>query len=308
MTIQQLQYVIALDLHRHFVRAAQSCEVAQPTLTLQVKKLETEVGFKIFDRSTKPIQSTPMGAQFIEKARQIIREVDSLKELVNQDKNQLKGTFKLGVIPTLAPYLLPVFLKDFIDLHEGLSLEVKEMQSERIMEELDSGTLDIGIMATPLAHRNLREIPMFYEPFLIYAHANHGILKKQMATSEDMQQNGLWVLDQGHCFRNQVLNICGKKEGRAVERISFDSGSIETLKNMIKGHSGFTLVPELSVKPEDKALVRRFETPEPAREVSLVVHHTFTKELLLKHLRKSIQSSIPTEFKKNNRFVTVQWR
>jgi len=308
MTLQQLQYVVALDQYKHFVRASESCEVAQPTLTLQVKKLENEIGFKIFDRSSKPIQSTPMGHLFIEKARQIIREVESLKELVNQDKNELKGNFRLGIIPTLAPYLLPVFLKDFVDSHEGLSLEVKEMQSERIMEELDKGSLDIGIMATPLAHRHLREIPMFYEPFLVYAHPNHNILKKSIATSDDMHQNGLWVLDQGHCFRNQVLNICEKREARAVERISFDSGSIETLKNMIKGHSGFTLVPELAIGPQDQTQVRRFMAPEPAREISLIVHHTFTKELLLKHLRKSIQGSVPIKFKKNNRFVTVQWR
>ncbi|UII20614.1 hydrogen peroxide-inducible genes activator [Fulvivirga ligni] len=310
MTLQQLQYVIALDNHRHFVKAADSCFVAQPTLTLQVKKLEDEIGMSIFDRSSQPISPTIMGERFIIKARQILREVEGLKEMVNQELNEIKGTFKIGIIPTLAPYLLPKFLKDFSDDHPDIYLEIKEMQSEDIITGIQNSTLDIGLMVTPLHEGHVREIPLFYEPFLVYAHQHHPVLRKEKATAADITKKGLWLLDQGHCFRNQVLNICDEsKNGDNGNRITFESGSIETLKNMIQSHSGYTLVPELAVNQKhDYEYIRRFEEPQPAREVSLVVHNSFTKELLLTKLRKYIIKGVPDSFKKNERFITVKWR
>ena len=309
MTLQQLQYVVALDTHRHFVRAAESCHVSQPTLTLQVKKLEGEIGMLIFDRSTMPLTPTPMGEQFILRARQILREVDSLKALVNEDRHTLKGTFRIGIIPTVAPYLLPRFLKHFSDAFPEVNLEIKEIQSEQIIHRLHHNTLDIGILATPLSDRALREIPIYHEPFLIYAHENDPMLNKQEVRSEDIHHKGLWLLDQGHCFRNQVLNICQHQELVHSDRIVFETGSIETLKNMIQSHSGYTLIPELAVRnPMDKPYVRRFVEPQPAREISLVVHQSFTKELLLTNLRKSIVERIPDDFRSNNRMSRIEWR
>ncbi|MBL3655197.1 hydrogen peroxide-inducible genes activator [Fulvivirga sediminis] len=310
MTLQQLQYIVALDTHRHFVKAADSCFVAQPTLTLQVKKLEEEIGINIFDRSTQPIAPTLMGERFIIKARQILREVAGLKEMVNQELNEVKGKFKIGIIPTIAPYLLPLFLKNFSDDHPDIYLEIKEIQSEEIIAGIQNNTLDIGIMATPLSESHVREIPLFYEPFLVYAHRDHLLLKKEAADPANIERKGLWLLDKGHCFRNQVLNICDEERHNNTEtRISFESGSIETLKNMIQSHSGFTLIPELAVHPSyDNDFVKRFKEPQPAREVSLVVHNSFTKELLLSKLRKYILKGVPDGFKKNERFITVKWR
>ena len=310
MTIQQLQYIVALDEYRHFVRAAESCFVAQPTLTLQVKKLEEEIGVAIFDRSAHPITPTQMGEKFIGKAREILREVQSLKNLVNEERNALSGTYRLGVIPTLAPYLLPIFLKEFSDAHPEIQLEIKELQSEEIIQRLNQGKLDMAILATPLEENGLREIPLFYESFLVYAHPEHPILEKKKLSAKELDDNGLWVLDQGHCFRNQVLNICEKAgQLNASSQLSFESGSIETLKNMIKGYSGYTLIPELAVDfDRDDTFIRRFQSPQPAREISLVVHNSFSKDLLLQHLRKSILDQVPDSFLKNEKYSAINWR
>lgn len=310
MTLQQLQYVVALDTYRHFVKAAESCFVAQPTLTLQVKKLEEQIDLVIFDRSTQPIKPTPMGEVFITKARQVLRDIEQLKQLVNDDRTQVEGTYRVGIIPTLSPYLLPLFLADFSSDHPGTRLEIKEWQSEAIIEGLHKDTLDIGILATPLEDRGLREIPMFYEPFLIYANGNDPILSRPLISTEDLDLDGLWLLDQGHCFREQILNLCSQRDQKNDPRnVKFEGGSLETLKKMIQKISGYTLIPELAFDREmDNNLTRRFPEPQPSREISLVVHKSFTKELLLSELRKSILKYTPKSFKKNNHFVTVKWR
>ncbi|MEL6625947.1 MAG: hydrogen peroxide-inducible genes activator [Bacteroidota bacterium] len=309
MTIQQLQYIIALDNHRHFVRAADSCHVTQPTLTLQIQKLEKEIGVLIFDRSAHPIKPTPVGEKFINKSRQIVREIEGLKDMVNADKYQLKGTFHIGVIPTLAPYLLPLFVKDFSEAHPDITLNIKEVQSEGIITGVTNGTLDIGIMATPLQEGQLREIPLYYEPFFVYIHPDHALFEKETLRPDDIKEKGLWLLDKGHCFRNQVLNICQHDHLLQSERIAFDTGSIETLKNLIQNYTGYTLVPELAVQhPADTPYIKRFEEPQPAREISLVVHNSFTKEQLLHNLRKSILAGVPHHFEKNKEFIRVKWR
>lgn len=310
MTIQQLQYIVALDNHRHFVRAAESCHVTQPTLTLQVKKLEAQIGLQIFDRSTQPLTVTPMGQKIIFKARQVLREIEQLKEMVNTEKNRMQGTFRLGIIPSLSPYLLPPFLKEFTQRFPQARLQINEFQTEGIIEGLEANTLDIGILVTPINEPQIREIPLFYEPFLLYAHTEHPLLERKEVTTSDLNEKGLWILSQGHCFREQTLNLCQRSNDLAGEvNVQFESGSIETLKNMISSISGYTLIPELAFNPQREAEnVRRFASPEPAREVSIVVHNSFSKELLLAHLKKTILDQVPASFKKTNSFVRVDWR
>jgi len=310
MTIQQLLYVVALDNHRHFVKAAESCFVAQPTLTLQVKKLEEEIGLIIFDRTSQPLVPTPMGKRFIQKAREILRDIGDLKDMVNSEKGQMEGFYTLGIIPTLAPYLLPRFIKQFSDAHPGVKLEIKEMQSLEIVKALKGDLLDIGIMATPVDDNSIREILLFHEPFLVYACQGHPLLEKEEIDVADITDEGLWLLNEGHCFRNQVLNICNKTgKANKTREFTFESGSIETIKNMVQHDMGYSLVPELSItNPFDKPLVRRFSEPQLTREISLVVHQSFTKEVLLDHLRQTIVASIPPGFKKNSSFVRVKWK
>jgi len=309
MTIQQLQYVVALDTHRHFVKASESCYVAQPTLTLQVKKLEDQISTVLFDRSSQPLKPTPMGEIFILKARQILKEIEDLKELVNDERDQMDGEFRVGVIPTLAPNLLPRFIVDFMKSHPNTKLIVEELQSDKIIEQLQYKQLDLGILVTPLDEPNLREVPVFYEPFLVYTDEENELLKNKSVKVSQLKPEGLWILRQGHCFRNQTLNICGFDISENHKNLIMEGGSIETLKNMVKEVKGYTLIPELSYnRAIDSKNVTHFDEPKPVREVSIVVHKHFTKEKLITELRRSIIEHTPEKFKKNTRFVTVKWR
>lgn len=309
MTLQQLKYILALDKHRHFVKAAESCHVAQPTLTLQVKKLEEEVGMVLFDRSIQPLKPTPFGESFIQKASRVLGEMEELKTLVKQDRNQMEGEFRVGVIPTLAPSLLPLFISDFIESHPKTRLIIEELQSHRIMEQLENKQLDMGLMATPLHESNLREIPLFYEPFLIFTDQKNPLLKEYTVNSSQLKPEGLWILKQGHCFRNQTLNICEFDVSEQHRNLVMEGGTIETLKEMVRKVSGYTLIPELSYNSKnDQRNVRYFDEPQPVREVSIVVHKHFTKEKLITEMRKSILAKTPEHFKKNTRFQKVEWR
>lgn len=309
MTLQQLEYIVALDTHRHFVTAADSCFVTQPTLTLQIKKLENEMGTLIFDRSKHPIEPTKTGRQVINMARQILREVNSLKDYVNTEKDNLSGTFRIGVIPTVAPYLMPRFLKHFSDNNPKISLKVREIESEQIIHDIKHDLLDIGIMATPLEESNIREIPLYNEAFLLYIAQQHPLYARKAVTPEDLPENGLWLLNQGHCLRDQVLSICNQRKTSKIENITYESGSIETLRNLVKSHMGYTLVPELSVIDlKDDFRIKRFEKPEPTREISLVVHKGFSKEAVLENLRDSIMKNIPDSFVKAKKINRIRWR
>lgn len=309
MTIQQLQYVVALDTYKHFVKAAESCFVTQPTLTLQVKKLEEEISLVLFDRSTQPLEVTPMGKVFVQKARRILREVEELKELVNNDRNQIDGTFTLGIIPTLSPYLLPLFIKDFIDEHPNTKLIVEELQSHEMIEMIKHRELDLGLLATPIDEADINETPIFYEPFLVYADTENDLLKQSKLDKTNLKPEGLWTLKKGHCFRNQTLNICDLASSERHRNFEIDGGSIEVLKKMINEISGYTLIPELSYNEEtDSNQIVKFHDPQPVREISIISHKHFNKELLITELRKSILKNTPDSFQKNTKFKKVTWR
>lgn len=310
MTLQQLQYIVALDRHRHFVKASESCFVAQPTLTLQVKKLEEEISTVIFDRSTQPLKPTEIGEAFILKAKRILKEVEELKHMVNDDKDDISGEFHIGVIPTLGSSLLPLFLSDFAQAHPDTNLVIEELESEEIIERLEHKLLDIGLMVTPLEDDNFKEVPIFHEPFVVYANDAHGLLQKEKVKAKDLKPQEIWILKQGHCFRNQTLNICDfSKEAERMNGISMEGGSIETLKNLVKSVSGYTLIPELSYKVEhDKSNVVFFEEPQPAREVSIVVHKHFTKDKLINEIQNAIQKNIPEHFSRKKAYRTIKWR
>ena len=308
MTLQQLEYIVALDTHRHFVTAAEHCFVTQPTLTLQIKKLETEMGTVIFDRSKQPIVPTSAGEAIINKARQILREANQLKSMVNDEKDSIEGTFRIGVIPTIAAYLVPRFLNDFVEHNPKTKLIIREVESNQIIHELNNDTIDIGLMATPLNENNLRELPLFHEPFLLYTSTLHPYYTKKEIDAAEISEKGLWLLTEGHCLRHQVLNICNERNAKS-NNFTYESGSIETLKNLVKHNMGYTLVPELSVVDElSDQRVKRFTAPEPVREVSLVVHNSFNKEAILEKLSESIKKDLPNHFEKAKKFNRIKWR
>lgn len=311
MSIQQLRYLLAFDDLRHFSLAAKQCFVAQPTLTTQLKKLEEELGVQLIDRGASPLRPTPVGEKVIAQARIILEDVAGMHALLREETGSLEGTYVLGIIPTLAPYLLPLFLQSFTAGFPDVHLVIREMQSAEIMEGLKRGKVDIGLLVTPLEEKQLREIVLFHEPLLVYAAPGERILTNDPLLPEHVNQEELWIMEQGHCFRNQVLNICnfpsgGRHLGRSV---TFQAGSIETLKNMVRNNLGYTIIPEMSVHPElDREYVKPFAAPQPAREVSLVVSKAFSREQLLVELRKSILAVVPDRFRKNERYMGVAWR
>ncbi len=307
MTLQQLEYVLALDTYRHFVTAAEKCFVTQPTITIQVKKLEDEIGFSIFDKSKSPFVPTELGLRFITKVKTILSEVAELKNMVSDELDNLDGSFKIGVIPTISPYLIPLISGSFSEKYPNTILEIQEMQTSNIITALQKKEIDIGILVTPLNEPFIREIKLYNEPFVFYGkRCNAFKNKKNISAKEIEEMNNVWLLESGHCFRNQVLNICNNTNSN--KNIKFQSGSIEALKKMVDNYGGYTLVPEMAIDEKDEGCNIHFTEPKPIREVSIVVHHSFFREALLDVLRLEILDKTPKGFTKNKRFIKINWR
>ena len=305
MNLQQLVYIIALDIHRNHVKAADHCHVTQPTLSMMVKKLEEELGVRIFEK-TQPLKPTPSGEMVIVRARQILQEVKNLKEFIRNEKDSIEGEFRMAVIPTLAPYLLPRFLNEFLTKHPGTSFTIMEMQTEEIIRQLKNNRIDLAILVTPVDDKEIREIPVFYEPILLYTSENLKYFQQEKVSLKSLTTENLLLLEEGHCFRGQVMNLCATKAKKSHHQLNYQSGSFETLKAMVDNNYGYTLIPELAASSKNKH-VKHFTAPEPVREVSLVVHHGFMKEMLLQKLRDAILKAIPPHFKKNDKYVRVRW-
>jgi len=307
MTLQQLEYVIALDTHRHFVTAAEKCFVTQPTITIQVKKLEDEIGFLIFDKSKTPFKPTDLGEMFINKSKVILREVGELKNMVNTEMDNLEGEYRVGIIPTISPYLIPLISGSFSEKYPTTILKIEEMQTAHIIAALQKKEIDIGILVTPLNEPLIREIKLYNEPFVFYGQKNCFNKNKITISSKEIENmDNVWLLESGHCFRNQVLNICNNADNNKT--IQFQSGSIEALKKMVDNYGGFTLVPEMAVSKSDSGCNIHFTEPKPIREVSIVIHHSFSKDALIDALRQEILEKTPKEFIKNKRFIKINWR
>ncbi|MEQ6118030.1 LysR substrate-binding domain-containing protein [Reichenbachiella sp. MALMAid0571] len=308
MTLQQFEYIIALDEYRHYVRAAEHCFVSQPNLTMQVQKLEEEIGVRIFDREKKPLQPTVIGKEVITRARQILRESRQLKEFVNHEKESMEGDFTIGIIPTLAPYLLPHFLPLFMKENPKVHLKIQELQTGQIISYLENGIIDLGILVTPLNAATIKEVPIFYEPFLLYLPENHRFLNEKLMLAEDLDPSEVLVLAEGHCFREQALSICKDSKYGSSIGFEYQSGSIEALKRLVENGVGYTLVPELSVINELNSVhIRRFTNPEPVREVSIVVHSSYIKESVINRLKETIQKVIPERFLDQQSIVEFDW-
>ena len=292
MTLQQLHYIVALDEHRHFVRAAAACFVTQPTLTMQVRKLEEELEVELFDRRMQPIRPTAIGERIIAQARVVMREAEQLRSLVDELHEGLTGSYRIGVIHTLAPYLLPLFLPRFAQGHPDVRLTIDERKTSRILKGLRRGELDLGILVTPVNAPDLEEVPLFNEPFLAYLPMDHPLARRKRLDRSDIRDQPLWVLSEGHCFREHTLSLCDRPSAGGNENLLYESGSIETLKQMVRHGSGMTLVPELSVAPGDPH-VRRFKSPEPVRQVGLVVRRPFVRRKLLVELERCIRLAVP---------------
>ncbi len=298
MNLQQLEYVVALDTHRHFAKAAESSFVTQPTLSMMVQKLEEELGLLIFDRGRKPLVPTQEGVEIVRRARQILAEVGHLKEYVTTLSGEISGELRLGIIPTLAPYLLPLFLKSFTDAYPHLRLHIKEAVTDDIIRLLRRGELDMGLAATPLGETGLAEYPIFQEEFFAYAANSEGFPQKKYVLPTHIDPSKLWLLQEGHCLRNQIFNLCELKnrEDLLSSSVRYEAGSIETLINLVDHHGGVTIVPQLAalqLNTHQKKNLREFSHPKPAREISLVTMKNFPRQLLLEKLRAEIAACVP---------------
>lgn len=273
MTITQLIYVLAVAEHKNFTLAAEKTFVTQPTLSMQIQKLEEELEVQIFDRTTKPIQPTAIGKVIIQQAKKIVNESDRIKDLIDLEKGFIGGEFKLGMIPTIAPTLLPMFLKTFLNKHNKVNLIIEEYTTEEIIQKLRNGYLDAAIVATPLVESDIKERVLFYEPFVGYMPP---IFRQEVGPElrqEDLDLRKLLLLQDGHCFRDGIINICNNKATAESKNFKLQSGSFETLINLSKEGLGYTLLPylhTLSLGPDDKKNLIQFADPKPAREISLI--------------------------------------
>ncbi len=291
MTITQLRYVLAVAEHQNFTKAAEKTFVTQPTLSMQIQKLEDELGILIFDRGKKPIQLTEVGKKLVSQAKNIVNESERIQDIIDQEKGFIGGEFKLGIIPTVMPTLLPMFLNNFIKKYPKVKLKIEELNTETIIKRLLDGHLDAAIAATPLENENIKERVLYYEPFVGYTPPNHRLNQKNKISIADLNIDDILLLEDGHCFRDGIINLCKTQKSYKEDHFQLESGSIETIIKLANEGLGMTLLPylhTLELKESEKRNLHYFNDPSPAREVSLIFH----KSELKIHIINSLQSTI----------------
>lgn len=299
MNIQQLQYVLAVDTCRHFVTASEKCYVTQATLSMMIRKLEDELGVKIFDRSKHPVIPTDIGQKIINQAKIVLQEASRIKELVKEETRAISGELRVGIIPTLAPYLLPLFLQSFMKKYPDVKLQISELTTDDIVKKLFQNQLDAGLLAIPLGNASIIEQSLFFEEFVVYASKQDKILNKKYVLPKDIDINRLCLLEEGHCLRNQVINLCELKlREKTLHQLDFSAASIETVKKIVELNEGITVLPSLVIKDlstKQKNNIRYFKSPAPGREIGLVSFRFFVKEKLLLAFKNEILNNLPPE-------------
>ncbi|PQJ18546.1 MULTISPECIES: LysR substrate-binding domain-containing protein [Nonlabens] len=294
MTITQLKYVLAVAQYQNFTKAAEKVFVTQPTLSMQIQKLEEELDVQIFDRSKKPIELTETGKKIVNQARNIVNESDRIQDIVDQEKGFIGGEFKLGVIPTVMPTLLPMFLTNFINKYPKVKLIIEELTTDSIIDSLQDGTIDAAIAATPLNHELIKERVLYYEPFVVYDPRKAATTSGKIKV-DDINVDELLLLEDGHCFKDSVLNLCKGSRDTDDDRFMLESGSFETLTKLADEGLGMTLLPYLNtldLNERKQNNLIHFEEPSPAREVSLIYHRSELKLQIIEALQKVIAGVI----------------
>lgn len=297
MTLQQLEYILAVNQFRHFAKAAEYCRVTQPTLSAMIQKLEEELDTRIFDRSQQPVCPTPVGIHIIEQAQNILVQANRIKNIIEEEKHSLTGIFKLGILPTVAPYLLPRFFPQLMKKYPDLDIRVVEMKTNDIKKALQTGEIDAGIVASLAGMEELQQTPLFYEQFFAYVSREDALFNNEVIRTSDLNGEQLWLLDEGHCFRDQLVRFCQMKSARASQ-LAYHLGSMETFMRMVESGKGVTFIPELAVLQlgdAQKELVRSFAIPCSTRQVVLLTNKNFIRHTLLEVLVKEIKLSVPKE-------------
>ncbi len=295
MTITQLKYVLAVAKYRNFTLASEKCFVTQPTLSMQIQKLEDELDVLIFNRKKKPLQLTEIGTKILEQAKVIVDESHRIKDIVAQQKGYIGGDFKIGIIPTIMPTLLPLFLKIFIKKYKNVNLIIEELTTQEVVKKLNDGYIDAAIAATPLENDVIKERVLYYEPFVAYVSEKHRLFSFKKIDVNDLEIEDILLLEDGHCFKDNILNLCGSNAKELKSGFQLQSGSFNTLLKLSKEGLGMTLLPylqTLDLSEKDQILLREFKEPVPAREVSLLYHKSQLKMQLIEALKSTIDSVI----------------
>ena len=295
MTITQLYYVLAVAENQNFTKAAEKCFVTQPTLSMQIQKLEDQLDVQIFDRSKKPIELTDIGKKIVKQARNIVNESYRIQDIVDQQKGFIGGEFKLGIIPTVMPTLLPMFLKSFIKKHPKIKLKIEELTTEEIITRIKDGHLDAAIAATPLEDESIKERVLYFEPFVCYIPKDHRLHSNKKIDVSDLDIDDMLLLEDGHCFRDGVINLCKVFKNHTDDQFQLESGSIETLIKLSNEGLGMTLLPYLHtlyVHGKEKENLHYFNEPSPAREVSIIYHKSELKMQIIEALQDAIAGII----------------
>lgn len=312
ITLIQLEYIVAVDTYRHFATAADKCFVTQPTLSMQIKKLEEQLGVIVFDRTKQPVIPTEQGKRIIEQARIVLQESKRIDQIVQEVKEEVSGELRVAVIPTIAPYLLPLFTGDYKRKYPNVKLKIEEQVTETIVDKLEKDLIDVGILVTPLHEKQILEMPLYYEEMLIYSNKNHPLVTQPFIKVKDIATPEIWLLNDGHCFRHQVVNLCDLHELHSdTLPFEFEGGSLETLIRIIDREGGYTLIPELTeeVIPEErKQQVRHFSQIVPLREVSLVFTRRFAKTKMISLLADTIKNAVPKHYLDKTRGNIVEWK
>ncbi len=297
MNIQQLEYILAVDTYRHFAKAAEHCRVTQPTLSMMIQKLEDELGIKLFDRNIQPVRPTPVGRKVIEQARNVLQQVSRIRDIVNEEEQALKGTFQLAVLPTIAPYLLPRLLQRLSAKYPELDIRILEMKTTPTLNALRNGEVDAALIANQPTEPYLRGDTLYYEQFFGYVSRKETLFKKDLIRTADIDDERLWLLDEGHCFRDQLLRFC-KMEKVKIHQAAYRLGSLETFMRMVESGNGITFIPELAIlqlSDTQKELVRPFAIPKPTREIVFVTRKDFIRHTIAKILIENIKEAVPKE-------------
>ena len=302
MTLQQLEYIVAVYRTRHFVKAAEACGVTQPTLSAMIQKLEAELDVKLFERSSQQVMPTAIGKVVVEQAWKVLNRARKLKDIVAEEKKSLTGTFRLGILPTIAPYLLPRFFPRLMRENSSLEIRVVEMNTADIRRAIDRGEIDAAVMVDTGDLDDYALTTLFYEQFLAYVSPSDQLSAKKSIKTSDLSNELLWLLDEGHCFRDQLVKYCQLKAAKTSQS-AYSLGSIETFMRIVENGQGVTFIPELAtmqLTPTQKELVRPFAIPIPTREVVMATSKAFVRQSLLDMIVGQIRNSVPEKMLKLN--------
>ena len=295
MTLQQMEYIVAVYRLRHFAKAAESCGVTQPTLSAMILKLEKELGVKLFERSSQQVLPTPIGKLVVEQAWKVLSRANKIKDIVAEQQHSLSGSFRVGILPTIAPYLLPRFFTKLEQQNPDIDFHIYEMKTAEIKKALSRGELDAAIAVRLDELDVYDQTSMYYEQFIAYVAKNDALFSHKNIKTSDLSNEFLWLLDEGHCFRDQLVKFCNLKSA-TESKSKYSLGSIETFMRMVESGQGVTFIPELALSQlseQQKELVRPFALPIPVRDVVLLTTKNFVRHSIADLIIKAVKENVP---------------